>query len=88
MKSSQRGASIDGVQKIIFSLLESYSKKIDEICPKIFLHRTVGCASSKVLIRRSQVLLKSEVSQSRGTIIFRKSRCCVFALIEILKYKR
>ena len=32
--------------------------KIDKICPKKLLHGTVGCASSKALIQKSQVLLK------------------------------
>ena len=52
MKSSQPGASFGGVQKIIFSFFGELFLKIDK------MHGTVGCASSKALIRRSQVLLK------------------------------
>ena len=41
------------------------------------LHCTVGCASSKALIRRSQVLLRC--LSLAANYFFRKSSCCVFA---------
>jgi len=58
MKSSRQGAFNGGVQKIIFSFFGELFLKIEEICPKTFLHGTVRFASLKALMRRSQVLLK------------------------------
>ena len=42
-----------------------------------FLHDTVGCASSKALIQRSQMLLKC-LSLTENCF-FKNSSCCVFA---------
>ena len=68
-----------------YHYLGSYCSKIEEIYPKTFLHGTVGCVSSKALIRRSQVLLKC-LSLTENWF-FRKSSCCVFAqkLISLVK---
>ena len=57
MKSSRRSVSIGVVQKKIFSFFrELFLKNRQKML--YFLHGTVECASSKALIRRSQVLLK------------------------------
>ena len=55
MKISRRGASNSDAQKIIFWRV---ILKNGRNMPQIFLRDTVGCASSKDLIRRSRVLLK------------------------------
>ena len=55
-KSSRRGASIGGVIQAPFSFFRELFWKIDENAQTSLAHGTVGCASSKPLIRRSQIL--------------------------------
>ena len=57
-KSSHWGASTDAEHNFISSVFGELYLKTGENCPKVFVPRTVGCATSKALMRMSQELLK------------------------------
>ena len=76
-KSSRQGASTGAGNNFVSSFFGEVFLKIDEKYHTFFVPRAVGCASSKILMRRSQVLLKC--LGLAANYFFTKSSCCVFA---------